>query len=250
MAAPETIVKTSFLQTIDIGLRGLLFNKFGDILNLETVKEGVILYPKEIALREMAERKDQVELEFMNLWRTQVTPDWKYMKSTAARRGMQMEYVDAATKTDIAIIKSIPVHLEYDLWFWTRYIERLNLIAERYLFWQHSDPNLGLNFDVRFDLVKHAYPVELDLHFGPLIDESTEAQKYDKGTMFVLRTPIKIDGVALIADSVKTIKSITLSLYDKNNLSTDADYSEVIVEDSNQDVELEVALRLCTRTYT
>lgn len=250
MAAPKTIVRSSFLQTIDIGLRGLLFDKFGDVLNLESVKQGVLLYPKETALREVAERRDQVELEFINLWRVQTAPDWKKMKTTAARRGMQMEYVDAGTQNDIVIVKSIPVRLEYNVWFWTKYVERLNLIAERYLFWQHDDPNLHLNFEVRYDLIEHVYPIGLDLHFGPLTDESTEVQKYDKGAMYILRTPVIVDGVALVADSVKTVKSITLTMYDKDNLSEDADYSEVIVEDSNQDVELEVALKLCTRTYT
>ena len=246
MATPTITVKTSFLQTIDIGLRGLLFSKFGDILELDTVKQGVVLYPKEIALREMAERRDRTELEFINLWRSSVAPDWKRMVTPVAQRGMLMEYVDSSTKTDIARVKAMPVHLEYDVWFWTKYIERLNLIAERYLFWQQNDPNLSLNFDVKYDLVDHSYPIDLDLHFGPLVDESTEAEKYDKGSIYILNTPIKIDGYVFIADSVKTIKRITLTWYDKDDLNTTAEINEVIVEDSNQDVELEVALRLTT----
>ena len=250
MPAPTITVKTSFLNTIDIGLKGLLFTKFKDVLNLDTVKKGVVQYPKEIALRKVAGRRGNVELEFINVWRTSTAPDWKRMKTTAARRGVLMEYVDEATKTDIAIIKNIPVTLEYEVYFWTKYVERLNLIAERYVFWQQQDPNLHLNFDVKYDLVDHSYPVGLDMHFGPLIDESTEREKYDKGSMFISKLPIKIDGLVCIADSVKTVKSITLTIYDNDNLSTDADYSEVIVEDSNQDVELEVALRLTTREIT
>lgn len=246
MAAPTITVKTSFLQTIDIGLRGLLFTKFRDILDLETVRKGVILFPKEIALREMAERRGRTELEFMNVWRTSTAPDWKRMVTPVAQRGLLMEYLDESTKTDIARIKAMPVHLEYDVWFWTKYVDRLSEIAERYLFWQQDDPNLHLDFDVKYDLVEHSYPIGLDMHFGPLTDESTVAEKYDKGTMFILKTPVTIDGYIFVADSVKTVKRITLTMYDKDNLTTRANINEVIVEDSNQDVELEIALRLLT----
>ncbi len=99
-------------------------------------------------------------------------------------------------------------------------------------------------------MLDHAYPVELDMHFGPLVDESTVAEKYDKGSIYVMRTPVTIDGMALLVDTVKTVKTITLTIYDKDELTTDADISEVIVEDSNQDVELEVALRLSRREIT
>jgi hypothetical protein len=247
MPAPTVIRKSSFLQTIDIGLRGILFDKFGDILTLESINQGVLLYPKEIALREMSEKRDNVELEFINVWRTQLAPDWSRMRTAAARHGHLMDYIDD-TLTDIAVIKSIPVAMSYNVWFWTTDLEKLSLIAERYLFWQLSDPRLSLNFDIKYNLIEKTFPVRLHLHFGALSDESTIRQKYERGTIFTLMTPVTVDGLALIGTSVKTCKKIQLTFYDKDDL-TEEQYSEVVVEDSNQDTELEMTLRLFRRNY-
>lgn len=239
---------TGFLQVIDIGLRGLLFTKFHDILELGTINHGVILGPREIAQREMAEKRGATEVEMINLWRTRVAPDWKRMRTGAARRGMMMQYSDA-NKTDLVNIKAVPVNLEYSAWFWTLEREKLNLIAERYLFWQQDDPNLNMNYRVKVDGEESDFPIELDLHFGELTDESTVSEKYDKGRIFILSVPITVDGWILIPSTTKTILNIYFTVYDKDDLSDTADYEEVIIEDSSQDVELEAVLRLLTRTY-
>lgn len=239
---------TGFLQVIDIGLRGLLFTKFHDILELGTINQGVILGPREIAQREMAEKRGATEVEMINLWRTRVAPDWKRMRTGAARRGMMMQYSDA-NKTDLVNIKAVPVNLEYSAWFWTLEREKLNLIAERYLFWQQDDPNLNMNYRVKVDGEESDFPIELDLHFGELTDESTVSEKYDKGRIFILSVPITVDGWILIPSTTKTILNIYFTVYDKDDLSDTADYEEVIIEDSSQDVELEAVLRLLTRTY-
>jgi hypothetical protein len=247
---PTTEVDNSFLQTMDIGLRGLLFTKYHDILNLDTIADGVELYPREIALRKMAEKRGQPEVEFINVWRTRVAPDWNRQRTPAARRGMMMEYVDAETMTDIATIRAVPVNLEYNVWFWTHYQERINQIVERYLFWQHDDPNLNLDYVVKYDNTEYEYPTELDLHFGELVDESTIKEEYDKGQIFILQTPITIDGWVFIATTTKTALSIIFTAYDKDDLNSAAEYEEIVVEGSDQNTELEVVLKLFTRTYT
>lgn len=240
---------TSFLQVIDLGLRGLLFTKFSDILNLDTINSGVALYPREIAQKEVADKRGATEVEFINLWRTRVTPDWDRMKTGAARRGMMMEYTDS-NKTDMVNIKAVPVTLEYSVWFWTLSREKLNLIAERYLFWQQDDPNLSMSYEIKVDGNEFEYPIELDLHFGELVDESTVAEKYEKGQIFILQVPITVDGWVLVPSTTKTIITIYLTVYDKDDLDSEEEYGEIIVEDSNQDTELEAVLKLFTRTYT
>jgi hypothetical protein len=226
---------------MDVGLRALLYTKYQDILCLENINKGVLYYPKGVALREMAEKRGEVELELINVWRITTAPDWKRMNTPAARRGASMEFTDG-NQTDIVQVKAIPVHLVYNVWFWTRDRDKLNHIAERYLFWQQDNPNLNLLYD-------ESYPVELDLHFGELVDESTIEEKYAVGSMHVMRVPITVDGWAFVTDSVKTVHTIVLTVYDKDDLETEADYTEIIVEDSNQNVELEAVLRLFTRTY-
>ncbi|MHA1692955.1 MAG: hypothetical protein ACTSU7_15125 [Candidatus Heimdallarchaeaceae archaeon] len=239
----------SILQTIDIGLRSLLYTKFHDILVLESINKGVILYPKSIALREMAEKRGQVEVEMISLWRTMVAPDWKRMQTPAARRGINLEYVSSSQEASVNV-KSIPVRLEYDVWFWTHYLERLNQIAERYLFWQQDNPNLSLNYTLIHNKgteneSSEDYPVEFDLHFGTLVDESTVEEKYDRGQIFILKTPIILDGWAFSSEAIGTIQKIVLVLYDKDNL-TDAEIDNIVVEedDSSFDSETEEALRL------
>jgi hypothetical protein len=217
---------------------------------LENVSTGVILYPKEIALREMYERRDQAEVEFINIWRMSTTPDWKRMRTHAAVSGVNIKYIDdQGVKTNIAKIKAVPVQLDYTVWFWTQHVERMNLIAERYLFWQQDIPNIDLYFDIKYNMIETAIPIKLHLHFGPLGDESTVAEHYEKGTIFCLRTPIKVDGWVLVGESVKTIKKINLTVYDGDDLTTDPQFEEIVVEDSNQNTELEATLRLYSRSY-
>ncbi len=246
---PDINVPSSFIKLIDLSLQGALFTRFESIFSLESINKGVLNYPQSISLREVSEKRGNVELEFINIWRTSTAPDWERMRTPAARRGLTMDYTNG-NKTDITWIKAVPAKLEYEVSFWTKYKDRLNLIAERYLFWQHETPNLDINLTVSYDSVDFSYPTKLQLHFGPLVDESNITEKFEKGQIFKLKVPITVDGWVFVSDSVKTIKTIYFTIYDKDALSTTADYSEVIVEDSNQDAELEIALKLFTRTYT
>jgi len=243
---------TSFLYVTDLGLRALLYSKFGDILNLESVNKGVIISPKEIALREMAEKRGVVELEFINIWRTRTAPSWDRQRTPTARRGMTMGYTNA-NQTDIDIVKAMAVDLSYEVWFWTHDRDKLNLIAERYLFWQHSNPNLNINYTVNRvddegqDIDSEAYPIELDMHFGEMVDESTISRKFEEGTMHIMRVPISIDGWVFAYTTVKSIQSIHVTWYDQDSIT---DYEEIIVEDSNQDTEMEETLRLRVEIIT
>ncbi len=245
-----TTQDNSFLQTIDVGLQGLLYTKFGDIFRLENIKKGVIVCPKDMAQRQIAEYRGMAEVEFINIWRTSLAPDWKRMRTAAARRGLFMQYVDILTKADIGRIKAVPVKMVYDVWAWTHYRERLNTMAELFLFWQYDNPNLELELTVAYDGESVSYPVELDLHFSDIIDESVVAEKFERGQIFIHKFSVNVDGYVFIADTVKTISKIVFTVYDKDALETDADYEEVIVEDSSQDTELELALRLIVREYT
>ena len=246
MATPVVTYPTSFLQTIDIGLRGLLYTKFEDILGLEDINRGVLFRPKETALRHVSEKKGNTEIEFINVWRTRTAPNWKLMRSPVARRGMLTELINEGT-TDIAVIKAVPAALEYNVWFWTKKLENLSLITERYLFWQHENPNLNLDFTLSYDAIETSYPTELDLHFGELIDESTVDEEFDQGIIYRMRVPVKIDGWVFVATSLKRINKIVFTVYDGDDLQTDDQYREVIVEDSNQNVELEIALKIGER---
>ncbi len=227
----------TFLKIIDYGMRTLLYSKYTSILGLESVNKGVILCPKEIALREKAEKEGNPELEFVNIWRTKTAFSWKRQRTPMARRGVSLEYDDAVAKNSVVTAKAVPVDLAYDVWFWSLKKERINEIDETYLFWQHVDPNLNL-------LYMDTYPANLDLHFSELTDESTVSTKYQTGMYFVRRATIVVDGWVFISEDVPAIHNIHLVIFDRDNVE---DYSELIEEDSNYDAELAETLKLYER---
>jgi hypothetical protein len=232
----------STLQLCDIGLRAALFDKFGDILDLPNVNQGVVYYPKDIAFDRLAEKKGTTQTEFISVWRTVTGPfEWSRQRTSIARTGVPVGYDDDAAKNSITRIKAVPTNLTYEITFWTKEVENLNLLAERFLFWQQDDPNLSLNYD-------DIYPLEFDLHFGSINDESPYSSIRTVGTHYRLSASMKLDGWVFVSSEVKTVHTIILTFYDRNNLE-ESDFSEIIVADSNQNVELEAILRLFRKTY-
>jgi len=236
----------SILKTYDIALRELLYSKFGETLGIasqtstasEDIKLGVFLMPEEVALREASERRGQVFLEFINFWRTRTGFSWKRQRTPVARRGMWLG-VSGDYKSTVHA-KAIPVDLEYSVWFWSKDRDKLNKCVEDYLFWQQNNPRVTIQYS-------DTYEVNPLLHFGDITDESTVSQKFSKGVIHVFRVPISVDAWVIEGFSLNTIHKIRLTFYDKDSLSSDSDYESIIVEDADQDVDLEQALRFFRR---
>jgi hypothetical protein len=106
---------------------------------------------------------------------------------------------------------------------------------EEYIFWQQENPQMSLMYN---DL----YEIEPDLHFGDTADESTIAEKYSRGIIFVYRVPIRIDGWIIKGKTFNIITSIKLTIYDKDGLE------EIVIEDFDKNIELADQLRLATIT--
>ena len=195
------------LKVIDKGIQALVFEKFKDILGLTDMNRDSVLYPKEVAFRQIAEKRGEAVTEFISLWREPMSFSWERQRTSVARAGIMTQYQNPVTKADIEIVRAVPVDLTYNVWFWTKNYEKYNEIAEKYLFWQQTNPNLFCTYDV--DL-----PLEYDLHFGELADESTVDRMFDSGVYFVLRVPVKVDGWVFDTSTVKTIQKIVLKVYD------------------------------------
>jgi len=233
----------SFTRTIDLAFKTLLFTKFSDILGIDksggttqNINKGVVQCSKDIALRELAEKRGEDFLSFINFWRMATSPSWKRQRTSVARSGIYI--VDADNdKTDTVHLKAMPVDLKYNVWFWSKDLDKVYQCIEKYIFWQQDNPNLTLKYDDKYEL-------ELDLHFGEIVDESSIDEKYTSGMLFVYKLPIKMDAWLFEGFSDKTIKKIILTCYDKDEVTN---YSEIVVEDSNQDTELEAALRMFRR---
>ena len=229
----------SFLKVIDEGLRALIYAKFKDVMDLGAMRNSTILYPKAIALRKISERKEKDEVEFINLWRESTERDFSRQRTSVARDGINVAFTDTTSGSDpsedtdentgITTVRAVPVTLGYSIWFWSKDKEILNEVAELYLFWQHSDPNLNLYYN---DL----YPVEFDLHFGDISDESTTAEMFTIGEYFVIRAPIEIDGWVFTDIDVKTVKKIVITYWDQDEIA-DEDITDFL-EDPDDDLNL------------
>ena len=222
-------------------MKTLLYHRFGSVLGISTqsgseednINKGVIQVPKEVALRAVAEKRGENFLEFINFWRMGTSPSWSRQRTPVARRGMYLSTTDG-NKTDTVHVKAVPVDLNYNVWFWSKDLDKVYQCIEEYLFWQHDDPNLKLKYNDK-------YEIEPDLHFGEIVDESTVDEMYAKGLIFTFKMPIKIDAWVLKGFSFKTISKLVLTFYDKNSITN---YSEIVLEDSDQDTELEALLRM------
>ena len=229
----------SFLQSYDLAIKTILYDKFASILGIDTqssseednINLGVIQFPKEVAQRVAAEKRGETFLEFINFWRVGASFSWARNRTPLSRRGLWI--TTSEDGADTIQVKATPIDLSYDAWFWSKDLDKIYQVIETYVFWQQDNPNISLLYNDTYELTP-------DLHFGEIVDESTVPDQYSQGVMYVYRMPIKLDAWVLKDLSFKTIYKIKFTLRDKDEVT---DYEEIIVEDSDQNTELEAALR-------
>jgi hypothetical protein len=232
----------SFLKAIDEAMRTLIFTTFGEDMEFSSLEsDDVILYPKEIAQRFIAERREENVVEFANLWRESTRVSWKRQRTPVARQGIYGSYVDGeAPSSDVSgekialdTIKAVPADLNYNVWFWSQDKDKINKVAETYLFWKQNDPNLDLYY-------KATYPLEFDLHFteGEIVDESDLPHIFEIGRIFVARIPITVDGWVFKDSQTKTIKKIIVTIYDEDDIEDVNDFLEEATAQEKANLQL------------
>ena len=219
----------SFTKTIDNTLKTLLFAKFATLLGVDESGSPAN------NINEIAEKRGETFLSFMNFWRTGTTFSWERQRTSVARRGFYVAVDDE--KLETTHIKAVPIDLHYDVWLWSKDLDKVYQCIEKYMFWQQDNPNMSITYN-------SLYTLGLDLHFDEVVDESTVVEKYESGVIFIYRFPIKIDAWVFEDSNTATINRIVLNLYDKADVS---DYTEIIVEDSNQNTELQAALLMFSK---
>lgn len=195
----------SFIRTMDDAMKSLVLTKFGPYLGVSDTVKDVVFFPKDVQMRKIAEKRGTDTVEFISLWRTGMKFDWKRNNSPVARKGINLEYTDGG-KSSIITAKAVPVEITYDMWIWSRDLNKVMDAAEGYFFWQFSNPKLVLNY-----LGK--YPLEMQMYYDSVVDESPYAQIYEVGTYFVYRFPIKLDGWIFSTFDMKTVLKIFLDIY-------------------------------------
>ena len=226
----------SIFKLFDVAMRSLLYTKFGSVMGINTlgsttvgnINQGVVQCPKEIALRELSEKRGTTFLEFINFWRRGSGGiDWNRQNTRIARTGITME---GATQNDVTIVRAVPVTVEYEVWFWSQNYNKVGLADTEYLFWAQENPQLDMTLN-------DDYPLEFDMHFSDIYDESPIDEKYDVGQFFIHKMVITLDGWAFRSNDFGfgTISKILIRTHDSLNLTTE---TEVIPEDLDYDAEV------------
>lgn len=227
----------SLLYSYDLAIKTVLYNKFASILGIDTqsssetanINLGVFQIPKAAAQRTAAEKRGQTFLEFISFWRIGAAFSWERNRTPVSRRGLQI-----GTGKDAIQVTAVPIDLRYDAWFWSKDVDKIYQIIEKYVFWQQNNPNVSI-------LYNDAWTLEPDLHFGEIVDESTIDEKFATGITYVYRMPIRLDAWVFETEDISNvIYKIKLTLRDKAELTN---YAEIFLEDSDQDTEMEAALR-------
>jgi len=60
---------TSFVTVLDLAVKELIWAKFQDLMVLDTKATDIVFYPKEVAMRQIAERRGETTVNYINFWR-------------------------------------------------------------------------------------------------------------------------------------------------------------------------------------
>lgn len=199
-----------FLTVIDFAIKSLIFTKFGPLMGLQDQNKDIIMFPKEVAPRQLAERRGHYDLGFISLWRTMTQYSQARKRTPVAMRGIALNYDNSDAKTAIRSAKAVPADLEYEIQFWSRDLNEMNKVVEEYLFWQYNNPNLDI-------LVDGAYPAEFDLKFGDITDGSSTGEMFDKGLVYTKTLPILMELWIPRFEDVKTVHTAVVSIYEETS---------------------------------
>jgi len=204
---------SSFIKTVDDAMKTLVFTKFQTDMGLTTQNTDLVFFPKSIAQRTIAEKRGANQAEFISLWRTGIDFDWARQRSPVARRGIMMEYSDG-THTSIVTAKAVPATISYDVWFWSRSLDKVMAAIETYLNWVHINPNLSISFN-------NLYPMQMDIKFKGVTDESTYLEdQYNKGALFVYKVSFDLEAWIVTLVDFKTILKIYMDVWYSDDITT------------------------------
>jgi len=215
---PASTALDSFISLIDLGVKALLYSKFRTVMSLSSADSDVFIYPDGVAMRIAYERRGDDKLEFINFWRTGLRYNWDRNNSVIARRGISVAYTDS-NQDRATTVKAVPAIIDYNVSFWSRSRDTLNVVSETYLFWQQNNPNLSINYN-------DSIPLELDLHFGDIVDNSTVEQEFSRGQYFSYSAPLQVEGWVFSGIEVGIIQSIIVNIYDNNRGDTTFTFGE------------------------
>jgi hypothetical protein len=193
----------------------------------------VSIMPKESAQRHTAEKRGQNFLEFINLWKTKVSYNWRMNQTGLARTGIEIQVDDDDEST---LVTAVPAIINYDVWFWTLSLYTHELVTDKLLFWNQENPSLDLTYNTNF-------PIEFNVSLKDIVDESTTGIKYEKGQYYTQKIGVEVQGYILKSLTQKAIRSIIMKLYDGSAL-TDQNMIDMVIGEQEIDSQRREALLL------
>ena len=207
----------TLFKAADDAMRLLVFTKFKTLMSITDMETDTAFVPKEIALRRVSEERGKTSVEFINVWRAGIGKALNRQSTFVARRGVPVTYTDVG-ETTVLIVKAQPCLFNYDIWFWSHSPEVLNTVDSEYIFWQQEDPNV----DITLTIGDVEIPLELDMGFSDIFDESTVEMAYSKGVYYVHHVKVTLAMWAFDSTTSKAIQTIYFKCYDSDDL-TDTD---------------------------
>ena len=156
---------TSWTQIVDNAVKLMIFNRFGSFLNISDPNKDLIFTPKQLAQRQIAEKRGEGTVEFISVWSDPVKFDWARQNSPTGRKGFTMEYTagSGGSNSQIVTIKAVPVLMDYKFYVWSLYLDEIKLVIESYSKWIHDYPNLKIFYSGLFEM-------DMYLKFGNPVD--------------------------------------------------------------------------------
>jgi hypothetical protein len=195
----------SFVRTLDEAVKTLMYNKFGAFLNLSNQNKDVVFAPKNIAQRKIAEKRGESSVEFISVWRNSIAFDWERQNSAIGRTGIALNYVDSNTKEQIVTVKAVPVTIDYDIYLWSRDLDKITNATESYLQWLHNVPQLVVYYNGQYEM-------DMYMKLKEIYDDS-DYNIYEKGQYFISKFNMKLDAWVLTTISNYTILKIIVDFY-------------------------------------
>lgn len=198
---------TSWTQIVDNAVKLMVFNRFSPILKIYDSNKDLVLCPKTIAQRMIAEKRGAGTVEFISVWNDPPVFDWARQNSPMGRKGLQMVYTagSGGSNSQIVTIKAVPVVLEYKFYIWSLDLDTIKLAVESYAKWLYDYPNLKLFYS-------GLYEMDMYLKFKQPNDV-TDYNIYEKGKYFIYEFPLTIEGWVLTSILTPTIFEIVLDVY-------------------------------------
>lgn len=185
-----------------------LLDKF---TNPETgVFENTVLSPPDEAFMRCAElpaNGGQVKLPLISIYREGYTinlENWNYRRF---RIGQKQSYPDPNTKTEVTMVRTLPIKIEYQIDVWATSKTQVDAIVRELVFWLLDSPY------VKIEVPNSDYRPEVSFKIEDIVDNSEIMSFEERGRFYRMTIPIVFEEAHLFCfNNLKTVLEVPVEL--------------------------------------